>query len=174
MLLSGLFEARWAYPAHPGFLGFGASLPFLFAPLLYLYVTALTQPAARFEARWLAHGVPFALHVVYLFQVFYLKSGADKIALIEAYHARELAAPLVVVDGLLLVQAIAYLCASWIALRRYARKMEGYFSDLARVDLRWLTAMVLLHALVWSVVVPRSALRAIGLAPPLVEVLSAA
>ncbi|HET9599078.1 MAG TPA: helix-turn-helix domain-containing protein [Anaeromyxobacteraceae bacterium] len=163
MLLFGVVER--AFPGHPHLLGLGSPLPFLFAPLLYLYVAALTRPIARFEVRWLVHGLPFAAAVLFWLQLFYLRSGSEKLAMVQAYLAGGAPVSLRVVEILQLVQAIAYLLASWVALRRYARKMEGYFSDLARIDLRWLMGMVTAHAAVWSIVLANAVLRAAGFAP---------
>ncbi len=165
MLLLGVVEARWGFAGHPHLIALGMPLPFLFGPLLYLYVVALTAPARRFEPRWLLHGLPFAAQVLYLLQGFYLKDGPAKLALAQAYLAGQAPWGLRAFKLLLLAQAPAYLAASWLSLRRYRGKMEGYFSDLARIDLRWLTAMVLAHGGVWSVVIAGGLLQAAGAAP---------
>jgi len=169
MLLFGLLQRRWGLTSNPHLLGLGIPLPFLLGPLLYLYVVALTRPAARFEARWLVHGLPFAVDVLYTSQIFYLRSGTEKLALVEAYRAGQIPPSLRLVEVLLVVQAMSYLVASFFALRRYARKIEGYFSDLARIDLRWLMAMVLAHATVWSIVTATTLLRTAGFAPASLE-----
>ncbi|HTO99643.1 MAG TPA: helix-turn-helix domain-containing protein [Myxococcales bacterium] len=174
MLLAGVVERRWGLVANPHLLGLAAPLPFLFGPLLYLYVEALTRPASRFEPRWLLHGLPFAADVLFLLQVFYLKTGSEKLALAKVSNAGQAPFSLLLLEILLLVQAVSYLFASWRALRRYARKMEGYYSDLARIDLRWLMAMVLLHAAVWSVVIAATLLRATGYAPAAMRAFSQA
>lgn len=174
MVVLGAVERRWGFSGHPHLIGLAAPLPFLFGPLLYLYVAALTGPAARFEARWLVHGLPFAAEILYLLPVFYLQSGTEKLSLLHAYRAGRAPLALQFFELVLLVQAMSYLVASWVALRRYGRKMEGYFSDLARIDLRWLMAMVLLHAAVWSVVIVSGLLRAAGFAPASLRVLSEA
>jgi AraC-like DNA-binding protein len=62
------------------------------------------------------------------------------------------------------VQATGYLLGSWAVLRRYGRKIEGYFSDVERIDLRWLMGMVLAHAVVWTIVIAGLVLRAAGVA----------
>ncbi|HEY6912481.1 MAG TPA: helix-turn-helix domain-containing protein [Myxococcales bacterium] len=165
MLLLGALDVRWGFAGHPHLIALGSPLPFLFGPLLYLYVAALTRPASRFEARWLVHGLPFALDVLVLIQGFYLKSGAEKLSIAQAFVAGRIPPVMEFFEALLLVQAMGYLFASWLALRRYARKMESYFSDLARIDLRWLKAMVLAHAAVWSIVVFSGLLRIAGFAP---------
>jgi len=164
MLLLGVLGSRWGFAGHPHLIALGMPLPFLFGPLLYLYVASLTRPAARFEPRWLVHGLPFAAEVLYLLPTFYLKSGSEKLVLAQVYLAGQIPLPLRLFRVLLLIQAMGYLLASWLALRRYARKIEGYFSDLARIDLRWLMAMVLAHTAVWSIVIVSRSLEAAGFA----------
>jgi AraC-like DNA-binding protein len=165
MLLLGVIGMRWGFAGHPHLIGLGMSLPFLFGPLLYLFIAALTRPAARFDARWLVHFLPFAADLIYLLLAFYLKSGSEKLALVHAYRGGRIPPPLAFFQTVQLVQAISYLLASWLALRRYSRKIEGYFSDLARIDLRWLTVIVLTNAGVWSIVIVSGLLRAAGVAP---------
>jgi AraC-like DNA-binding protein len=174
MLLLGVLELRWGFSGYPHLLGLGSPLPFLFGPLLYLYIVALTRPASRFEARWLFHGLPCAVDLLYLLQIFYLKSADEKLSLVQAYRAGESPLGLRVLETVQLIQAMSYLVASWLALRHYARKIEGYFSDLARIDLRWLMAMVLAHAGVWSIVILNQLLRAAGFAPAALRGLSLA
>src|SRR4051812_1182008 len=155
MLLLGIVERSWAIPSHPHLLGVTTPLPFLFAPLLYLYIVALTRPAARFDPRWLVHGLLFAADSLWWLSWFLVRPGAEKMALAQAYTDGRIAPPwpIRLHDLLLLVQAILYILASWLALRAYSRRIEGFFSDLARIDLRWLKAMVMAHGAVWSIVI---------------------
>ncbi|GAO01428.1 helix-turn-helix domain-containing protein [Anaeromyxobacter sp. PSR-1] len=172
MLLLGVPEQRWGLTSHPHLLALTAPLPFLFGPLLYLYVAALTRPAARFEARWLFHGLPAAANLLFLLQGFYLKPGPEKLALAHAYLAGHGPPALRFFEVLQTVQAVGYLLWSWLALRRYDRRIEGYFSDVARIDLRWLMGMVLAHAAVWSIVIAGRVLDLAGVAPASLDALS--
>lgn len=165
MLVLGVLGQRLGFSGQPHLLGLGAPLPFLFGPLLYLYVSALTRPAERFEARWLLHGIPFAADVLFMLGAFYLKAGPEKLALAQAQDAGRGSQVLRLFELLLATQATAYLAASWAALRAYSRRIHGYFSDLGRIDLRWLMGMVLAHAAVWSVVIVGLVLRAAGALP---------
>ncbi len=165
MLLEGEVEWRWAYPRSPHLLGLAAPLPFLFGPLLYLYVVALTRPVARPDPRWLAHALPFVGDALYLAQVFYFEGPSVKLALARAADTGDAPPSYHVVSAFLVVQALTYVGLSWAALARYGRKVHGYFSDLTRIDLRWLRALVVAHAVVWSVVLLTTVLRWIGAAP---------
>ncbi len=177
MLLAGEIERRWGYPRNPHLLGLSAPLPFLFGPLLYLYVVALTRPVTRPDPRWLVHALPFVGDVLYMAQVFYFEPSAAKLAIARAADLGQAPASFHVVSALEIVQALTYIGLAWGALARYGRKIHGYFSDLTHIDLRWLRALVAAHAAVWSVVLVTTALRWFGAAPvavvPLVQLASA-
>ena len=49
MLLLGYLNSRWGFHGYPHLIALGNPLPFLFGPLLYLYIAALTRPIARFD-----------------------------------------------------------------------------------------------------------------------------
>src|SRR5262249_41087088 len=139
-----------------------------FGPLLYLYVVALTRPVVRFDARWLIHGLPFVADVVYMAQVFYAKSGAEKLALAAAADAGRAPVSFYIVGFLAVALALVYLVLAWRVLGEYGRKIRGYFSDLARIDLRWLRALVLAHIGVWSIVLAGNVLWLSGHVPKVV------
>jgi AraC-like DNA-binding protein len=174
MLLLGYVNDRLGFHGYPHLIGLAGPLPFLFGPLLYLYVAALTRPIARFDPRFLAHGLPFAAYVLYMLQVFYLKTGDEKIALANAYFAHGGPLAFRFLCWLRVVQGLAYVLLSYVALRRYGHKIEGYFSDLTRIDLRWLLVMVLAHAAVWSTVLVSQVAHELGMGASVFRGLEAA
>lgn len=162
MLLLGYLNYRWGFHGYPHLIGLGNPLPYLFGPLLYLYIVSLTRPIAHFDPRFLVHVLPFAAYVIYLLQAFYLKSGEEKMALAIAYFAGQAPFSYRLMGSLRVVQGLAYVLASFLALRRYGRKIEGYFSDLTRIDLRWLMTMVLANAVVWSIALVSNVVHLLG------------
>ena len=162
MLIAGMVEQRWGIVGHPHLLGLAAPLPFLLGPLLYLYAIALTRPVLRLDPRWLAHAIPCVAFVLYMLQVFYLKSGAEKLVLAHAADTGDTPLSFDLVMVAEVVQALTYLFLTWRALERYGKKMHGYFSDLTRIDLRWLKALVFTHIAVWSIVAFATVLRWVG------------
>jgi AraC-like DNA-binding protein len=165
MLLLGEIGARFGFAGHPHLLGLGAPLPFLFSPLLYLYVVSLTRPVTRFDPRWLVHALPFVADALYMTEVFYVKSGEEKILLALLSDGGAAPASLRVMTSLEVLQALVYLVASWRVLGRYGEKMQSYFSDLTRIDLRWLRALVVAHGGIWCVVLAGVVLRGVTRPP---------
>src|SRR5215471_9977044 len=162
MLLLVDLEVRFGFSGHPHLLGLTAPLPFLFAPLLYLYAVALTRPMVRLDPRSVVHALPFVADVLFMAQVFYLRGGEEKLAIVRALRGGVVPTAAHVVNTLMVVQAAVYLVLTWRALERYGTKMQGYFSDLARIDLRWLKALVLGNGAVWSVVLLQLVIRWAG------------
>src|SRR5688572_16980267 len=66
MLLLDFVERRWGFQGHPHLIALATPLPFLFSPLLCLYVLALTRPLERFDRRWLVHALPFLANLAYM------------------------------------------------------------------------------------------------------------
>jgi AraC-like DNA-binding protein len=176
MLVAGEVERLWG-SRNPHLLGLSAPLPFLFGPLLYLHVVALTRPVTRPDPRWLVHALPFAGDALYMAQLFYFEAPAVKLAMARAAALGEAPASFHLLAALGVVQALTYIGLAWGALARYGRKVHGYFSDLTKIDLRWLRALIAANAAVWSVVLVTNALRWLGAAPvalgPVVQVASA-
>lgn len=165
MMLLGELAARFGFRGHPHLLGLQAPLPFLFGPLFYLYVIALTRPVVRVDGRWLLHALPFLADILYLSLVFYGKSGEEKVALALTANAGRASASFYAMTAVEVVQALVYLLLSWRALEEYGRKIRGYFSDLTRIDLRWLKVLLLAHVGVWCVVLAGLLQSTIGRAP---------
>jgi AraC-like DNA-binding protein len=161
MLISGDVGARFGFSGHPHLLGLGAPLPFLFSPLLYLYIVALTRPITRFDPRWLAHALPFLGALLFFAQAFYFHTAEEKLALAKISESGAPPISLRIFHAIEILQAVVYLSLGWRELTRYGRKMHGYFSDLTRIDLRWLETLVLAHVAVWSIVVSSIILRAV-------------
>jgi AraC-like DNA-binding protein len=162
MLLLGYVNDHWGFRGHPHWVGLASPLSFLFGPLLYLYVAALTRPVARFDTRCLVHGLPFLAYVLYMLQVFYLKTGDEKLALLHAYLAGATPISFRLMSALRIVVGLGYVLASFHLLRRYAHKIEGYYSDLTRIDLRWLMAIVLANAAVWGIALVNTTFQVAG------------
>lgn len=117
-----------------------SSLPFLFGPLLLAYVQALTGGEAALRWRQLGHALPWVANLVVLAPWLMLPEPQ----LIERVRAG-LAAPGVGVNLLALGKAISLLAYTGYALlqvRRWQRSLRDQFSNLDRVNLRWLSGLL--------------------------------
>jgi AraC-like DNA-binding protein len=121
----------------PHLFGISYLTPWVFGPLVYLYARAASDRAWRFTRRHLVHFVPVA--IVFILRVpLYAMSGPEKVALWEAMgHGRPDPATQNI-DPLKYLLGIAYSAATVLYLRRHRRDVEHSYSNVTRVNLRWL------------------------------------
>lgn len=124
---------------------------FAVAPLLYLYVRALTQDAPELKKRDLLHFIPFLLCVLYL-APYYFQSGEYKISQLNSrpgalwYYVR---------SGLALLNAIVYLSLSGLLIVRYLRRVKESKTGLERASLFQVKFLVIAFLSLWVVAVFR-------------------
>ncbi|HZS08848.1 MAG TPA: helix-turn-helix domain-containing protein [Blastocatellia bacterium] len=112
---------------------------YLVAPLLFLYIRALTSPGKKSDKTDLLHLIPFVLCAIYLVP-YYLQSAAYKIANPGSadyeswYYTRH---------AILFVQGAGYLVFTVRYLATYARKVGGQSSPAERAVLLQIRALVI-------------------------------
>jgi AraC-like DNA-binding protein len=127
-----------------------APLPFLFGPLLYLYVKALTMKEIRIGPKSLFHLLP-ALICAVSFISFYLQSGEEKTQhLLEEFERP--CTLCVVFSWLTLIHLLIYFGAAAKLLVAHAGRMRNSFSSLAKINLNWLRNLLVVYAIDWSAV----------------------
>lgn len=115
---------------------------FLFGPLLYLYVRAMTEPAFRLRARDVLHVAPFASFVVYSL-LFGSARGGDALRPLHDAAAQGWPPSPAALAGILFYLTFAvYMMLSLRRLHRHARLVRQHFSWLEGVNLRWLRILV--------------------------------
>lgn len=122
---------------YPHLFGISYLTPWVFGPLVYLYARSAADRSWRFTRRELVHFVPVAI-VFIVAAPLYAMSGPEKIALWERWAVAGLTPPLKTIDPLKYVLGIAYSAATVLFLRRHRRDVEHSYSNVARVNLRWL------------------------------------
>lgn len=124
-------------------------LQWLMAPLLYLYVRAVTGATKGLRVRDSIHGVPFLLVTAFYMTTFYLLPVAEKQALLESGWLQtplhRLALPLLG-DA----QQIAYIGAALVALKRYGLRLKDLFANLEAVEKSWLRRLLLLWVTIFT------------------------
>lgn len=136
---------------YPLVLGFELPFPLFHGVLLYFYVASSTHqlPASK---KWLwLHFVPAMGAYAYLLNFFGI-SAEDKISTYENQGAPYETFMMVL---RLSVQASGLLYVVWssILLRRYAKGIREQFSNLAKVNLRWLQILTYGIGLIWFLVI---------------------
>jgi AraC-like DNA-binding protein len=136
-LAAGPYYTAGFIRVNPHFFGISYHTTWVFGPLAYLYARAASDRSWRFTSRALWHFVPVAV-VVTLSWSIYTLSGAEKIALFEEWTTRGISPPLKYIDPLRYVSGILYSVATIVYLRGHRHDVEQSYSNIARVNLRWL------------------------------------
>lgn len=132
-LAMAAYHASGTDAALPALIGLDVPLAFLYGPLLYLYVRELLPPATGLHPRDLLHAVPFGLSVGVMLP-FYLQSGADKLAVLQAPEAQPWA--MAALTPFKIGLGLAYLVAIVVRVRQ--RRPRVAQTPEARATLRWL------------------------------------
>lgn len=122
---------------HPALIGMDLPVAFLYGPLLYLYVRTLTGEAKTFLWADAWHLAPFVMFVLFLLP-FFLRPGAEKLALVQDPSLMLQTRALAVVNPLKLLHGAVYLGFVVAMLRRHGRRAKSMQSSAVNVRLQWL------------------------------------
>lgn len=130
----------------PYLLGVPIFFPLIHGPLLFLYVSSLTQQTQKWAFNSL-HFLPAVL-MLFCFARFFALSGNSKIEVYQhkgqGYrHLLEWYSYLVKLSG------IFYVCASLWILRKHKEAIADQFSNTDKINLNWLRYLILGVAVVW-------------------------
>jgi len=130
----------------PHIIGIITPLSFLWGPLLYLYVLAMTSSFKKFKLKHYAHFIPSLLSYLFFFQ-FYLKSAEQKLLFITLPRGKtEL-----IIDIVILIQGISYTVIAMYLFINYSKNIKNYFSDIEKIRISWLRVVVASLLIIWIV-----------------------
>lgn len=151
-LLAAVYYSLGLIARYPQFFGVSYPLPWIFGPLVYLYAVAASDRSRRLEARDALHFLP-ALIVVCVALPSYMMDGASKVALYARLQAGNPPTTIALLDPTKLLSGIAYSLATVMHLRRHARRIRDTYSNIERVNLRWLLYLAGAAAAIWLLAV---------------------
>lgn len=102
--------------------------------LMFFYASFVTGAVSLLRLRHLLHFVPFFISL-FIFTVFIVNSAG-----VMPGSSSEKKVIFILISGGLVI-SILYISYTFIVLKRYALKIEDYFSDLEKRNLRWLTRL---------------------------------
>ena len=138
---ANLLELMGYYQIYPHLIGSSSSLVFLYGPLLYFYAKTYVSDSFEFRKVDLLHLVPFLLYNL-AFIPFYIQSASYKLHYYQEVLTTE--APLVAIVALFAksLSIPVYLILTLILLKSHQKNISHYFSNLEKIDLRWLKYLV--------------------------------
>lgn len=149
LFLSAAFISKWYY-SFPHLLGINYAFPFLYGPLFYLYVRALTAVDEQPDKKHLLHFIPYLTVVLYMLPDFML-NGPDKLVFIENLMKQQ---PLgySIFDHLKPVHGIIYTVLTIVEVKKHNLRIRESFSNVDKINLVWFRNLVTGMVLIWSIV----------------------
>ena len=134
---------------YPVTIGIVFPFPLLHGPLLFLYVSSLTnQPRNRLL---LLHFIPALLMYLYLISFFVLPA-TEKIAIMDSNGAGYELFNMIKVIAIIF-SGVAYVIISQILLHRHRKNIKEQFSAIEKINLNWLQFVILGICFIWVVVI---------------------
>ena len=150
-LAAGPYYRAGLIRIYPHFFAVSYQTPWVFGPLVYLYARAASDRSWRFTWKALLHFVPVAVTTTATMPV-YMMSGPEKIAMWERWSAEGVTGILAYLDPAKYVSGIAYSAATALYLVRHRRDVEHSYSNVERVNLRWLFWLSAATGAIWVLV----------------------
>lgn len=147
-LASSAYYATGLFRVYPHFFGLSYPTPWLFGPLVYLYAVAASDRAWRFGRRDWLHFAPAIIATLSAVPYFVL-DGPGKVATYEAFALGKVPMRIVLLEPTKFISGIAYSIATVLYLRGHARRIEDSYSNVSRVNLRWLMLLAGAAAATW-------------------------
>jgi AraC-like DNA-binding protein len=134
----------------PWVLGLNNSFPYLYGPLIYLYVIFLIHKQESFSNYNYLHFIPFLLFHIYGIFFFYFEGADYQLSLIQfnsvpPWHIK-------LIGMLIPVSGVTYIFLTVLQVLKYNRNIKNSFSNIENIDLSWLIYLVIGTVLIWVVV----------------------
>jgi AraC-like DNA-binding protein len=166
VVLLHLFIAdRDWYNAAPRIMLLLSGLSLVSGPLHYLYARHLIDPARRLRQSDVLHGLPYLLYLLAMMPLFLLPAESIIPELFSnPWHG--FPRHFMVLNWVLVAQALSYIAATLMLLFRYEREVCELFSCIDRVRLKWLRNITLVVLAGWAAFLMENILLATGLHSP--------
>lgn len=123
---------------------------FVMGPLLYFYVRSVVYRDFAWRKGHLVHTIPLALYLFLLVAVAVMDpSSFVNIGLLRKSFFGAIAMP--IFTGIISLQLLFYLGASFRALRAYRVRLRNSFSSLDKLNLGWLSLIIGGIGLIWLI-----------------------
>ncbi|WP_342333058.1 helix-turn-helix domain-containing protein [Pedobacter sp. FW305-3-2-15-E-R2A2] len=130
----------------PYFLGLEIPMPLFHGPFLYLYTVSLTDTRIR-KLHWFFHFIPVILGYMILSH-FFLLSSAEKI---QVYQNQGIGYTTLttIIRFAILLSGLSYVGMCLLLLHRHRKNIPERFSALEKIDLNWLTYLIIGLGIIW-------------------------
>lgn len=121
---------------------------FLIGPFLLAYTQLVLASEIHLSRKFLLHFVPACLALLG-FIPFYIKSGDEKNAIFESFRTLGMPISFTIAWNLACVHIILYLGIILVKTRRYHTLLKQCYSNLERINLKWLEKFTFGNVVIW-------------------------
>lgn len=117
---------------------YGHTIFFLFGPLIFFYVKALTSQQMKFYFKYSLHLVPFFFFILLYYYIGHISYQSDFVQILNA-----------LLPWLMMVQMLIYLFSALQLLKKYSNEIHNNFSSLEKINLNWLHFLMICQFIIW-------------------------
>jgi AraC-like DNA-binding protein len=125
--------------------------PLMHGPFLFLYASALVDRLPKNKFLWFVHFIPAAICFGYIIPFMY-SSSETKIFVME-HNGIGYATFMGIRSVAIILSGIAYVTATLILLRKHRRIIMDRFSDIEKINLKWLQYLTYGLGVIWIPVI---------------------
>ena len=136
---------------HPFLIGLYLPLPLIHGPFLFLYASALVNILPKRKIFNLFHFLPTLICYIYLIEFFTMP--ADRKIEIMANKGEGFETFILINFLAIILSGISYVIATLLLLRIHSKKIKDNFSDIEKINLKWLQYLTYGIGIIWLVVI---------------------
>lgn len=126
-------------------------LPYLFGPMIYFYIRALTTPRFGFKKSHLLHALPAIAWAIFYSKVFFLHPSHRTPFLYKVYFQTSLESYTSIFVSL--TQILFYILLCLRLFKNHSKKIKQSYSQLEKVNLDWIRYLLILLIITWTAAV---------------------
>lgn len=131
--------ASGTYLEIPHLSGLFSGTPLVHGPFLLLYALFLIRPKQKFRTIWLLHFLPFVVYYIHGGFTFFATTPPEKLSIMADLIAGNPPDDLFAWGAFKSFHGLIYIILTLFVLRSHRQRMQDQFSNLERVNLKWLT-----------------------------------
>lgn len=149
-LLMGVYYISGYYKTFPVIFGINQPFPYLYGPSIYLYTIILGHKKEGFKKTYWLHYLPFIIINIYGIFFFYFESTEFKLSVLSndnvSWHLN-------LIGNMIPFHGIIYVFLTYLEAKKFNKKLKQSYSNIDRVNLRWLTFLIIGTTVIWGVVI---------------------
>ncbi|MCB0730801.1 MAG: AraC family transcriptional regulator [Ignavibacteriae bacterium] len=134
----------------PWILGINSTLPYLYGPLIYLYIIFLIHRRESFLQQDYCHFIPFIIVQLYGLLFFYFEPSSYQLSLLD--FTKQPPWHIQLVGMLIPVSGLIYMFLTIRVAYNFNKQIKNSLSNIDNIDLSWLLYLVGGTAVIWLVV----------------------